>query len=42
MTTAVEPKEWCGKPYLGAIRPVHPPVVDSTLKRTAGSKPTPR
>ncbi|MGR0160150.1 DUF2867 domain-containing protein [Paenarthrobacter nitroguajacolicus] len=42
VTTAVELKGWRGKLYFGVVRPVHPIVVNSMLKKATRSKPTPR
>ena len=42
VTTAVELKGWRGKLYFSVVRPVHPIVVDSMLKKATRSKPAPR
>ncbi len=41
VTTAVELKGWRGKLYFGVVRPVHPIVVNSMLKKATRSKPAP-
>lgn len=41
VTTAVELKGWRGRLYFGVVRPVHPIVVNSMLKKATRSKPSP-
>lgn len=41
VTTAVELKGWRGKLYFGVVRPIHPIVVNSMLKKATRSKPAP-
>ncbi|YCH07492.1 DUF2867 domain-containing protein [Arthrobacter sp. alpha11c] len=38
VTTAVELKGWRGKLYFGVVRPVHPLVVDSMLRKATRKK----
>ncbi|MET4622087.1 hypothetical protein ABIE18_003556 [Arthrobacter sp. 2762] len=40
VTTAVELKGWRGKLYFGVVRPAHPLVVDSMLRKATGKKPS--
>jgi len=40
VTTAVELKGWRGKLYFGVVRPVHPLVVDSMLRKATRKKPS--
>lgn len=42
VTTAVELKGWRGKLYFGVVRPLHPMVVNSMLKRHASPRKPPK